>query len=366
MVFEGRCRGARGTEGDAAGPHAAGGRRHLAQRHLRAGAPGHLRDRCQAKAFRPPRREAARTARWAGAGRRRGGRLLHLVQQRRAAHHLLRRQPPGLRRLGGQGHGLGQGRLPPTWRPVRPSELAALAAGGQPARDGAWESSRRSWTATCAPPSCGRPLDADHRRGGGPRARGGPPVPARPVLPPAELRGAVAEVGQRATAADGRPGAHRRLGGRQGPAVADRAGDGGQLAAVRALRPGEPVVLMGPTGTPTEIPGGEAVVLCGGGLGNAVLFSIAKRAAREGLPGPVLRRLPEEGGHLQGRRDRGGHRPGHLERRRRRATRRPASAGPRLRATSSRPCSPTRAASWARRWSRWRLHAASSPSAATA
>jgi NAD(P)H-flavin reductase/NADPH-dependent glutamate synthase beta subunit-like oxidoreductase len=42
------------------------------------------------------------------------------------------------------------------------------------------------------------------------------------------------------------------------------------------LKPGEPVVVMGPTGTPTEIPHGEAVLLAGGGLGNAVLFSIAK------------------------------------------------------------------------------------------
>jgi hypothetical protein len=33
---------------------------------------------------------------------------------------------------------------------------------------------------------------------------------------------------------------------------------------------------MGPTGTPTEIPEGECVLLLGGGLGNAVLFSIAK------------------------------------------------------------------------------------------
>jgi hypothetical protein len=39
---------------------------------------------------------------------------------------------------------------------------------------------------------------------------------------------------------------------------------------------------MGPTGSPTEIPRGETVVLVGGGLGNAVLFSIAEalRAAR--------------------------------------------------------------------------------------
>ena len=42
------------------------------------------------------------------------------------------------------------------------------------------------------------------------------------------------------------------------------------------LQPGEPVVLMGPTGTPTEIPHGETVVLVGGGLGNAVLFSIGQ------------------------------------------------------------------------------------------
>ncbi|MCV5232413.1 hypothetical protein OFC56_35180, partial [Escherichia coli] len=37
---------------------------------------------------------------------------------------------------------------------------------------------------------------------------------------------------------------------------------------------------MGPTGSPTEIPIGENVLLAGGGLGNAVLFSIA-RALRE-------------------------------------------------------------------------------------
>ena len=42
------------------------------------------------------------------------------------------------------------------------------------------------------------------------------------------------------------------------------------------LKPGEPVVVMGPTGTPTEIPEHAAVLLAGGGLGNAVLFSIAK------------------------------------------------------------------------------------------
>ncbi len=43
---------------------------------------------------------------------------------------------------------------------------------------------------------------------------------------------------------------------------------------------GQQIVVMGPTGTPTEIPKNETVVLAGGGLGNAVLFSIGK-AMRE-------------------------------------------------------------------------------------
>jgi NAD(P)H-flavin reductase len=51
---------------------------------------------------------------------------------------------------------------------------------------------------------------------------------------------------------------------------------GGSSRLCAMLRPGEPVVLMGPTGAPTEIPANETVLLAGGGLGNAVLFSIAK------------------------------------------------------------------------------------------
>ena len=57
---------------------------------------------------------------------------------------------------------------------------------------------------------------------------------------------------------------------------------GGSSRLCAALRPGEPVVVMGPTGTPTEIPQGETVLLAGGGLGNAVLFSIAQGAASRG------------------------------------------------------------------------------------
>ncbi len=56
---------------------------------------------------------------------------------------------------------------------------------------------------------------------------------------------------------------------------------GGSSDLCAMLRPGEPVVLAGPTGTPTEIHADSVVALVGGGLGNAVLFSIgaATRAA---------------------------------------------------------------------------------------
>lgn len=56
---------------------------------------------------------------------------------------------------------------------------------------------------------------------------------------------------------------------------------GGSSDLCAILKPGEPVVLMGPTGAPTEIHANTTVALVGGGLGNAVLFSIgaAHRAA---------------------------------------------------------------------------------------
>jgi NADPH-dependent glutamate synthase beta subunit-like oxidoreductase/NAD(P)H-flavin reductase len=51
---------------------------------------------------------------------------------------------------------------------------------------------------------------------------------------------------------------------------------GGSSNLCAKLSIGERVTLMGPTGTPTEIHGNENVMLIGGGLGNAVLFSIGK------------------------------------------------------------------------------------------
>jgi len=51
---------------------------------------------------------------------------------------------------------------------------------------------------------------------------------------------------------------------------------GGSSDLCALLKPGEPVILMGPTGTPTHIVPNETVILAGGGLGNAVLFSIGQ------------------------------------------------------------------------------------------
>ncbi len=57
---------------------------------------------------------------------------------------------------------------------------------------------------------------------------------------------------------------------------------GGSSDLCAQLKPGEPVIVMGPTGTPTEIEPGETVVLVGGGLGNAVLFSIGQAFRKVG------------------------------------------------------------------------------------
>ena len=57
---------------------------------------------------------------------------------------------------------------------------------------------------------------------------------------------------------------------------------GGSANLCAALQPGEAVVLMGPTGAPTHIEADETVILCGGGLGNAVLFSIGQAFRAKG------------------------------------------------------------------------------------
>ncbi len=57
---------------------------------------------------------------------------------------------------------------------------------------------------------------------------------------------------------------------------------GGSSKLCSLLQPGEYINLMGPTGSPTELPSDETIMLVGGGLGNAVLFSIANGLKQNG------------------------------------------------------------------------------------
>ena len=94
---------------------------------------------------------------------------------------------------------------------------------------------------------------------------------------------------------------------------------------------GEPVILMGPTGTPTEIPHGETVVLAGGGLGNAVLFSIGRALRAAGSKVLYFAGYKRSRRPLQGRGHRGGFRRGRLVLRRGARFPAAAAAGPQLR-----------------------------------
>ena len=65
---------------------------------------------------------------------------------------------------------------------------------------------------------------------------------------------------------------------------------GGSSDLCAILKPGEPVILMGPTGTPTETPAKETVLLVCGGLGNAVLLD--RKSTRLNSSHIPLSRMP--------------------------------------------------------------------------
>ncbi len=271
----------------AAGAHGPGRRRHAPNIDLREGVPGHASS-STAKAVLPGALDAARRRRRPSVDR---ARPTPTASSRRYAHDgqrrlLLRRQPPALRRQRREGDGLGQARLPARRRALRRRAARRSIRREQPARDAALARALRAArrraagargarsTGSRRPSSrwwCGRPSAARHFQPG-------------PVLPAAELRGARAACVDGTRARHGRPRAHRRVGRQgEGPALARSCSRwAARRGSAPRCKPGEPVVLMGPTGTPTEIPTSETVLLAGGGLGNAVLFSIAPGAARRG------------------------------------------------------------------------------------
>ena len=91
--------------------------------------------------------------------------------------------------------------------------------------------------------------------------------------------------------------------------VLEMGGSSDLCATAEAGRAGDP---DGPTGTPTEIHRNTTVALVGGGLGNAVLFSIGAATARGRLESHLFRRLQADPRPLQGGRDRARRRRHHL------------------------------------------------------
>ena len=85
--------------------------------------------------------------------------------------------------------------------------------------------------------------------------------------------------------------------------IALEMGSSSRLCAL--WKPGDPLVVMGVTGTPTDIPSGKTVMLLGGGLERRAVLD-RKGVARRGQSGDLLRRLSQPAGRLQGRRGRGG------------------------------------------------------------
>ena len=112
---------------------------------------------------------------------------------------------------------------------------------------------------------------------------------------------------RRYAAGDGRPRADRRVGrSREGLLSTIVLEMGGSSDLCAMLKPGEPVILMGPTGTPTETPAGETSCSSAAASATRCCFSIGQTLRERGSQGPLLRRLQEARGSLQSGRDRGG------------------------------------------------------------
>ncbi len=270
---------------DAAGAHRAGGGRHRAQRHLREGASGHVLARRQGEVLqgriasiatgpacvawsKTPTASSPRTPATAASS----ATTATTIRATPATSSRRWRRPSTATR---------------TWWRCSPNDLAALDAAGQPAREAAWQAlaarfddellARVERVVRLTPTIIEVVVKA--------------PAAARHFEPGQFYRLQNFERGSAAIATDGQVSSLVMEGIALTGAWVDR--EQGLLSLITLemgvssrlcayLQPGEPVVVMGPTGTPTEIPENEAVLLAGGGLGNAVLFSIARALKARG------------------------------------------------------------------------------------
>ena len=259
--------------------------------------------------------------------------VLHRARARRPLRQLLRRSAPVLLRQRGQGDG------------QRPSKAIRSSAGCSTRMRRLERSATPTFfaalsTASCAghgAPACMRltPTIVEvivHAPAAARKLR------ARAVLPPAELRDALrAEVDGTRLTMEGIALTGAWVDPRAGPGLAHRAGDGRLVGSVRPARAGR---AGGADGADRHAHArsrtAQTVILAGGGLGNAVLFSIglalARAPARTVLyfAGYRKRHRP-----LQDRGDRGGRRRGGLVLRR----------GAGLRAAAARRTEPSSATS---------------------
>ena len=211
--------------------------------------------------------------------------------------------------------------------------------------------------------------DAEHRRSGACRRRSRrAQFQPGPVLPAAELRVAGADAHGTRTG-DGRPGADRRLGRSRARAAVDHRAGNGRLRPIcaRCCKPGEPVVLMGPTGTPTNRTRAKPCCWSAAASATRCCSRSAQALRAAGSKVLVLRRLQEDHRPLQGRRDRSGGRRHRLVLRRSARLRRHPRAGQDLRRQHRRGDGGLRQRQAGRATDRHaRQSTASSPSARTA
>ena len=223
-------------------------------------------------------------------------------RRERPLHQLLRRPASELLRQCREGDGRREARLPGRVARAWPRRPATEVAGAE-----LIARCRRDLRAHGA---CGASAHAHHRRGGGACAGRRARVPAGSVLSAAELRNAGSAHRTRQASAstvlamEGLAMTGAWTDPAQGLVSVIVLEMGGSSDLCALLKPGEPVVLMGPTGTPTEIhrrhhrrPGRRRP-----GQRGAVLH---RRGAAGGrVAGDLLRRLQADARSLQGRRDR--------------------------------------------------------------
>ena len=126
-----------------------------------------------------------------------------------------------------------------------------------------------------------------------------PPIPARPVLSAPELRNRCLQV-RRHRAPDGGSCTDRSLGGEERGHIGLITLEVGASSRMCAfLRPGQHVVVMGPTGTPTEITRTGRCSCSAADWETPCSSPSQKRSKRRITPCHLFRRVQEEGRPLQ-------------------------------------------------------------------